>query len=210
MSKVIGQGLRQQQKSLSERITVLERAMAQLTTGVQQTLIELRQKQQDADDIGEALTRLNGKNEVDAEVKAIRIERLQAQANAEKDSLEAGVKDGFIVPTDKAEEKSVIVGRYLDTTGAVQEPGRSQLVMPGIQEAFRAKLMGQGAGTVLDLPNGAKFEVQEIYNVDEAKYAEVQAKRNAEMQAAMTAAQAPEAPAAEEAVADETTAPDEV
>ena len=209
MSKVIGQGLRQQQKSLNERVTILERSQAQMMVGVQKRLIEIGQTEQDTKDFIEALARLSGTEEVQAEVKAIRIERLRAQANAEKDSLDAGIKDGFILPVDTAEEKSVIVGRYIESNGEVQEPGRAQLVMPGIQEEFRNQLLGKGPGTVLDLPNGAKFEVQELYNVDEAKYAEVQATREAAQKAAIEALQAP-APAADaDDSADEAASSDE-
>jgi hypothetical protein len=202
MSKVIGQGLRQQQKSLNERVSVIEEALSKMMVGVQKRFIELSQSEQDAKDFIEALSRLSGHEEVQAEVKALRLDRLHVQMNTEKDSMDAGVAAGYILPVAGAGPESAIVGRYIEASGEVQEPGRVQMGMPGIQEEFRAKLMGQGPGTVLDLPNGAKFEVQEVYNIDNDKLAEVQAKADADQKAAIAAMPVVAETAAMEEVAD--------
>jgi hypothetical protein len=202
MSKVIGKGLRQQQKSLNERVSVIEEALSKMMVGVQKRFIELSQSEQDAKDFIEALSRLSGHEEVQAEVKALRLDRLHVQMNTEKDAMDAGVAAGYILPVAGAGPESAIVGRYIEANGVVQEPGRVQMGMPGIQEEFRAKLMGQGPGTVLDLPNGAKFEVLEVYNIDNDKLAEVQAKADADQKAAIAAMPVVAETAAMEEVAD--------
>ncbi len=188
MSGVVKQGIRQQQRSLSERLTSMEQGVMRLTIGVHQWFQENGPKISSLEEQVSALVELSGPDEVTRVINERRIERARAQAEVEKKSLEEGVADGYVLPAEKVEEKSLIVGRYFDKEGQVTEPGRAQLVIPGVQPQFKEKLLGASPGIMLDLPDGGKFELLEIYTIDEAKAAEVMAAKQAAAQAAAQAA----------------------
>lgn len=192
-------GLRAQTRSISQRVETIEQNMARFLYAVNQQgqqqgskIVELQEKV-------EALMELAGAEDVMSIINEKRVEKARAQAAEEKASLEQGIADGYILAAETIGEKSLLVGRYVAADGTVTEPGRSQLVMPGILPHFREILLGQSVGfKLVDLPEGAHFEVQEIYNVDEAKANEVmQAKQQAQAEAAAKAAE-------EAAKADET------
>lgn len=188
---VVKQGLRQQQRTLSERITGLEQGVARMLFGVNQQFGQAAQRTQTLEEQVEALVAIAGAEEVQAYITDRRIERARAQAAAEKASLDEGIKDGYVIPAETCGEKSVIVGRYFDDKGTVLEPGRAQLVMPGVQDQFKQQLLGKGTGTRLKLPEGGEYELTEIYEIDEAKAKEVEeAKAKAAAEAAAAQAQA--------------------
>jgi hypothetical protein len=166
--------MRQTQRSLSERVAGLEQNLAQILFNLNRTFQQANQRIGTVEELVDALVNLQGSQDVQDYVNAKRIERAEALAAQEKASLEAGVAEGFVIPAETASEKSVIVGRYYGADGTVTPPGRVQLVMPGVQQEFREKLLGKPKGTILDLANSEKYELMEIYEVDEEKFKEVQ------------------------------------
>lgn len=192
MPNIVKQGARQQVRTLSERITALEQGLAQVLYKINQRFSGIDGGLIETNEQIEALIELTSSiEEVQKVVERRRIERARAQAEREKASLEEGVKEGYLLKAEKAGAKSLIVGRYLDKEGKVEEPGRVQLAMPAVAEQFRDKLMGQAVGTTLDLPSGGKYELTEIYDVDDAKYKALQeAKQKAAQEAAAQAAKA--------------------
>ena len=195
--KVIGQGVRPQVKSLSERVANLEQGLARILFSLNQRLGNLDQVDLDHGEKIDALVQLQGPEDVQSFINNARIERVRAAAAVEEASLKKGIEEGYITAIEAVGERSLVVGRYLLKDGTVQEPGRAQLVMPGIAPQFRDKLLGQKVGFGLDLPGGSKFELLEIYAVDEEKAKALEdAKQKAAAEAAMKAAQ--EAAAADE------------
>lgn len=187
---VVKQGLRQQQRTLSERITNLEQGLAQVLFKINQRFGGVDQRLATLEEQVEALIELGNREDVQQVINDKRIERARAQSAQEKASLEEGVKDGYIVPAEAIGERTILVGRYVDKDGTVEEPGRAQLVMPGIAPQFREKLLTQAAGFKLETPNGGHFEVQEIYEVDEQAHRAFQeAKAKEAAEAATKAAQ---------------------
>lgn len=182
---------RQQVRSISQRVESLEQNMARFLFAVNQQNQQIATDMNNAKEQLEALIELNGVEEVQRIINEKRVEKARVQAAQEKASLDEGIADGYVLTSEKIEEKSLIVGRYVGKDGTVVEPGRAQLVMPGIAPQYREKLLGQTVGFKLtDLPDGGSFEVLEIYNVDEAKANEViQAKQKAQAEAAAKAAE---------------------
>jgi hypothetical protein len=192
-------GTRAQVRSISQRVETLEQNMARFLFAVNQQGQQQGQEIANLKEMVEGLVELNGAEEVQRIVNEKRVERARAQSAQEKASLDEGITDGYVIAAEKIEEKSLIVGRYVGKDGTVTEPGRAQLVVPGIAPQYREKLIGQSAGFKLtDLPDGGHFEVLEVYSVDEAKANEViQAKQKAQAEAAAKAAE--EAAKADEA-----------
>src|SRR5688572_16819656 len=155
--------VRQEQKSLSQRVGGLEQNFTRFLVGVQQRLSGGDQRLAQLEEQIAALIELNGKDEVVRIIDEGRIARARAEAEVEKGKLDEGIADGYISAAEQIGERSLVVGRVLGPDGKVQEPGRLQLVMPGVQKPFQEKLLNQPVGTTIDLPGGAKFEVQEIY-----------------------------------------------
>jgi hypothetical protein len=201
MSNALKPGLRQQQRSLSDRVGALEQNLARALMGVQQRFQALDQRTTSLEELVEALVNIQGSEDVQSFVDGRRLERAERLAAQEKASLEEAVKDGYVLPVEKVGEKSILVGKYIGADGGVIPPGRVQLVMAGgVAPEFRDKLLGQTVGKTLDLANGEKYELSEIYEVDEAKAkAVISAKAAAAVQDAAKAAAA----AAEEAKAAE-------
>jgi hypothetical protein len=206
---VVGQGPRQQVKGLSERVTAQESALARVLMGINQRFQGVDGRLVSLEDKLGALIELLGEGQsVDELLMAKYKAKAEKEAADEKASLEEGVKDGYVLSVPKIEEKSLIVGVFMDKEGTVQHPGRAQLVMPGLSPKFKDQLLGKEAGFVIDLPNGSKFVVNEIYNVDDQKYAALQAeKQKAVMEKARAAAAADEKKDAEEPPAAEEQAP---
>jgi hypothetical protein len=166
---VIGQGLRQQQRSLSERVGGLEQSIARLLFGINERFQAMDQRVAAIEETVNALRALQGSDDVDEYIKNARIDAARTASARETAALEQAVADGYVSKEETIQERSLIVARYLDKEGVAIEPGRAQLVMPGIQEPFRTNLLGKAVGATLDLPGGGKFEVLEVYAVDEEK-----------------------------------------
>jgi hypothetical protein len=186
---VVKQGLRQQQKGLSERVSGLEQSVARMLFGINQRFQGTDQRLSALEENSEALIELNGAEDISRIVQEKRVERARAQAEQEKASLDEGVKDGYVNATQAVGEKSIIVVRYTDKDGKVIEPGRAQLVIPGVQPKFKDQLLGKAVGLKMKLDDGGECELLEIYDVDEDKAREVmEAKQKAATEAAMAAA----------------------
>ena len=194
--------VRQTQRSLSDRVGGLEQNLARVLFGINQRFQASDQRLITLEDLVEALVNLQGAQDVQAFVNEKRVERAHEAAAKEKASLEEGITDGFVLKAASVGDKSIIVGKYFNAEGKVIEPGRAQLVIPGVQPQFKELLIGKTTGTVLDLPNGEKFELTEIYEVDEEKAREVM-KAKAEKAAADATTAAGEAAAADENAGDE-------
>jgi hypothetical protein len=166
---------RTQVRGLTERVTSLEQNVARVLFGVNQRFQGFDQRMSSQEEIVAALVELNGVEEIERIINEKRIERARQQAKSEQDSLNEGIADGYIIPVEKVGKKSIIVVRYFDKDGKIIEPGRAQLVMPGVKPDFQEKLLGQSVGLKLDLDGGGWVELMEIYDVDEVKAAEVDA-----------------------------------
>lgn len=209
---------RQQVKSISQRVSDVEKNVGRALAAVSQRFQEDGNRLNTIDEFVDALIEQAGREDIFAIVNEKRVARARAAAENEKRLLDEGIADGYVLPAEKIGERTLIVGKYVSPDGNDVEPGRVQLVMPTVQAEFKAKLLGQQAGFAMDLPGGGKFLAQELYEVDEAKANEVQRAKAAKAtqdaidaakaaDAQDVAAEAPAAPAAEaEAPAAETEA----
>lgn len=191
--------LRSQTRSITERLTSLERNLFQFVPGVEAKIGDSDRRLADLEEKIEALIELAGASDVEQVINRRRVEQARASAAIEKQRLDDGVKEGYILPTEKVGEKSILVGT-ITKDGEVVEPGRFQMTMVKVKPQFKEKLLNQAAGVVVDIENGGKFELTEIYEVDTAKALEIFKQKQEEAQKA--AAEAAQAETQEEAAAE--------
>lgn len=210
--------VRREAAGLSQRLDAVEQNLARVLFNLNQRFQAIDSQLQNANLLIQALTEHVGKDLVAATAEEIRVERLRANAEVEKNALEKGIADGYVSKSEKVDDTSILVGRYVSAKGDVQEPGRVQMTMPTVDPKFQAQLKDKGAGTSLDLPDGSKFELLEIYAVDTEKYRKLEEEKakkaaedaekavaaSAEVAAQDEQADGAEAPASDSAPAAET------
>ncbi len=108
----------------------------------------------------QAIVRVVGVSEVQAELAAATQANLKAQ-------VEAGLKEGKILPAEVVTEKSFIVGHELDKDGKLANP-RFQLGFMALSEDSRKLFLGKKPGEVIETPNGT-IAIDETYDVVEAQ-----------------------------------------
>lgn len=178
-------------RSLSERMDAMEQQIARMLFGVNSRLEQDGSRLSNLEEIAEALTTLNGKQQVAELIQQLRNTRAREKAEAEKKLLEQGVADGYIISAEKVGTNTLLVGRYLDKDGKVVEPGRTQVAYKGVDPRFQQLLLEKTAGEKIDIGEGNSFELLEIYSVDDEKFLQVQEeKRRAAAQEAMDRAAA--------------------
>lgn len=196
-------GIRQEQRSISSRLSGLEQNFTRFLIGANGRIQNHDERLATGEEKLEALIELAGLDEITAVIDRRRVERARAESAQEKGRLEEGVADGYLTTIEKVAERSLVVGRLIDKEGQVIEPGRLQVAVPTIKPEFKSQLLDQAVGVLIDLNNGTKFELLEIYNVDEEKAKAVfEAKQKAAQEAAAAIAKAEAGePATEEAPA---------
>lgn len=150
-----------------ERLDQVEKVIAQIVSGVNNSLGGLSQQVGSQGSVLEAVVQLLGKDAVETTMKEIAERRAQETMEAEKKAMLELVTRGDVAAVEKVTDKSIIVGREFNPDGTLRSPGRAQVAFQRVDEAFKANLLGQTVGFIMDLPAGGKFEVMEIYEVVE-------------------------------------------
>lgn len=197
MAHVQGNGIRAAQRSVSQRVDALEETIARALMGVNQRFQAVERQVGEFREGFAGLIEMEGvSGALDEFINQKRLQAMRNQAAAEKASLDAGIADGYVYAVETVTDKSIIVGRFVDAQGVVQEPGRYQLITPNLGKEYRDLVIGQKVGFVLPMvtdgqPNGTTFNLDEVYEVNEEKYAKVQADKAAAADIATRAAAAP-------------------
>lgn len=184
------------QRSINDRLTELENNFVKVVMGLNQRFQTVTQRLDLFEENFTGLLNMEGISEaLTTFVAQARIDTLRNQAKFEKESLDAGIADGFVYKTETIAEKSILVGRFV-LNDVVEEPGRFQAIVPGLGTRFKELLLGKSVGYVMPMDGDRTFVVDEIYEVNEKKYQEVQeakAKAAADAQAAQKDAASAEA-----------------
>lgn len=158
---------RKQVKSITEKVEELQGAFMAIQDFVPSINEAFSRSDRQLGELAlivEAVVELFGPATVDAKIKEVADRKALAGLEQAQANLKAGLERGDLVVVDKVGEKSLVVGREIDSNGVVSFPGRAQLVFSQIKPDFSAKLLGQQVGFVMETSNG-KFEVQEIYDI---------------------------------------------
>ena len=152
-----------------DRLDQVEKTIPNLISAINNSLGGLNNQLNSQGEVLEAVVELLGVETVQSTIKASRERKATEAMEAEKKALEELKSRGDVAPAEKISEKALIVGREYNKDGTVRHPGRAQVAFQRVDDQFRQGLLGQAAGFVLELPNGGKFEVLEIYEVVEKK-----------------------------------------
>lgn len=156
---------KKQVKNILERTEALENDLAGIAQAVQAALEEANNRTARLAKVIEAVVELLGAPTVDATMKEIEANKLQAASDAAKAELEKGVSEGRLTRAVGAGELSLIVGREFDAEGNTNGPGRVQVTFSSIKPEYQEVLRGQGSGFSFPTEAGGKFEVLEVYDV---------------------------------------------
>jgi len=154
---------------ISERLDQLEQMLQSIVSSVNNGINQLGNQVGGVTEVLDAVVQTLGVETIQKIMGENRVAKAEAQSAAEKAALNELLTKGDVKAVEKITEKSVVVGRETDKDGAVRMPGRAQVAFQRIDPNFQASFLGQGPGFLLDLPNGGKFEVQEVYEVVEKK-----------------------------------------
>lgn len=148
-----------------ERLDQVEKTIANLTSAINNSLMTLNNQTNAQGEVLEAVVAVLGNESIDEKIKELRVQKATEAMEAEKSALEALKASGEIVATQKVTDKSVIVGKEFNQDGSVRVPGRVQVAFQRIDAKFQPDLLGKEVGNTIDLPEGRKFEIVEIYEV---------------------------------------------
>jgi hypothetical protein len=136
--------------------------MQRVFEAVNQSSMMMNQRTNELGAITEAVVELFGAEVVDAKIKEIADRKTLENLDRAKAAVAAGVEKGELVKANAIGDKSLVIGREIETKGEIVFPGQVQLQMSAIKPEFQEKLKGQGAGFQIETPNGGKFEVLEV------------------------------------------------
>jgi hypothetical protein len=192
MSEKQAKAERQAQKPILKRLLDIEADLTGLVDALNKSLTLVEQRLTTLDEVSNAVVSVLGVELVQAAITASHVKKAKADADAQAKALLMAVDKGLVIKSELLTEKSVIVGRELDKDGNEVPPGRVQMLYGQIKEEFRAALLGKPVGTQIDTPVGGKFEVVDLYEIQEKPVppAEAKAKTEEEEKAAQDAAEA--------------------
>lgn len=148
-----------------DRLDQVEKTLPNLISAINNSLGGLSQQLNSQGKVLEAVMQLLGRETVETTMKEIEDRRVTETMEAEKKALEELLAAGNLAKVEKVTEKSIIVGREYQPDGSLRHPGRAQVAFPRVDPQFQPKLKDQAAGFVMELPNGGKFEVVEVFEV---------------------------------------------
>jgi len=159
------QSLRQRTRNAIERLDAVENSVTQIIQAINQSMGNMNNQISGVTEVLDAVVALFGVDAVQNQVVEARKARQQEQSDAQMKQVEELKKQGVLVPQDKVEEQSLLVGRETTKDGQVVHPGRFQHHFAQIQKEVSAKMLGQAVGFKVETPAGGHWEILEIYKI---------------------------------------------
>ena len=150
-----------------ERLDQVEKTVTNIVSAVNNSLGQVSGQLGGITEVLDAVVQTLGADTIQKVMTENRTAKAEAQSQAEESALKELLAKGDIAVAAKVSDKSIVVGRETNKDGSVRIPGRAQVAFARIDPNFQAAFLGQEVGFNLELPNGGKFEVLEIYEVVE-------------------------------------------
>ena len=148
-----------------DRVKALEQFREEILRAMRQTLSAVEARLQSLEEINEALVNLQGRTQVEEEVKRLYIERAEQKSALEQKALEAAISSGRVKEAEVIGDLSLIVMSEVDKEGNKLYPSRSQMLLATIDKEHQAKFRGAKKGDVLETPVGSKLTILDIYDI---------------------------------------------
>lgn len=174
-----GIGKRANDKAVSalDRIKDLEDLIEKIVEGTQKSLTMVEERFNNLEEMLTACVNILGGETVRDHIIAGRKARAETAIDAAKVALTDALAKQTLIVLDKlppapemtaedADQKLLnilVVGRELEADGSETFPGRVQQPLGRILPALRGNLADGTVGTVIDLPEGRSFQVDELY-----------------------------------------------
>jgi hypothetical protein len=102
-------------------------------------------------------------------VESKRDERARAEAESAEADHKRFVEAKVLQPAEVIlADNCVVGGRELDSTGKVCHYGVKRTRVEQFRDEAKTFLVGKGVGAVFEAPNGSKFEVTEIWTINQS------------------------------------------
>jgi hypothetical protein len=148
-----------------ERLDQVEKTIGNVVGAVNNSLGQVSNQLSQITEVLDAVVQTLGADTIQQLMIASRTAKAEAQSQAEEAALKELVEKGDVAAAEKITDKSIVVGKEFDKEGTLRPPGRAQVAYSRIDPSFQESFLGQGAGFVLDLPTGGKFEVTGVFEV---------------------------------------------
>ena len=156
---------RKQAKDALSRIDALEKTVEDLQSGVANVVSSMNNALESVLGSIDALVEIVGPETVAAKIAELKEKKDLKQLQDMKDAVAAALEKGTLVVTDSIQEKTLVIGQELDAEGKPAGLGRVQLPFEGFKPKFQEQILGKPVGTDIDIGNGGKVTITEIYKV---------------------------------------------
>jgi len=152
--------------SALQRVEALEAAVNQTLRAMRQTFAVVETRLSNLEQVQVALIKLVGQEQVEEELRKMKIAQLEEEAEKEKYGLEEALKENRLLDATEVTDMSVIVGSEVDANDQPLYPSRVQFIYPKLHKEYQDIILGKKVGDVVTTPAGSKFTVKEIYNIN--------------------------------------------
>lgn len=159
------------QKTASQRIEELEGTVEALVTNAQALNSDVVNLKNALRLLGSQVTAMIKLSTAGSAVNEDAIKQVMVAEYTKElsDKVDHFVNQGVLAKSETAAPNSFVVGRELDSDGAVVNT-RTQFVLSELKQTIAEKILGSKAGDILTLEEGKlRLEILELYSIQEAK-----------------------------------------
>lgn len=156
----------QEKPGALQRVEALEQGLEGTLRAMRQTFALVEQRLANLEQVQVALIKLVGQEQIEAELRRMKIEQLEEDALKEKFACEEAIKEGRLLEATEVTELSVIVGSEVNADGTPLYPSRVQFLYPKLHKEYQDIVLGKKVGDVVTTPPGSKFTIKEIYVIN--------------------------------------------
>lgn len=163
--------LRQRTKDTAAKVEDFQKDLVTVVNAVNEVFGKFQAQVEAQKELLNTLVALAGPEVIQAKLEARKVERDQ-KAVAAVDLLKS---KNVLLVAPLVTEDSFIIAKEWDKDGNLKAPGRVQVAFKDLLPDFKGKLSSAVVGDSVETPDGGKFEIVEIYSIDQeaAKAAQI-------------------------------------
>lgn len=174
-NQVSKMSLRQRTKDTATKVEDFQKDLVTIVNAVNEVFGKFQAQMEAQKELLNTLVALAGPEVVQTKLVARKVERDQkavVEAVAAVDLLKS---KNVLLVAPLVTEDSFIIAKEWDKDGNLKTPGRVQVAFNDLLPDFKGKLSSAVVGDSVETPDGGKFEIVEIYSIDQeaAKAAQI-------------------------------------
>lgn len=163
---------KKQVKSALERIDSLEQELPRLALAVNEVLTKNAQRLGNFAAVLEAVVHVLGQSTIDEKMAELAEEKTSKRLAEARAKLTEAVEAGQLVAADAVDTDSFLVGTISKGDDAEKTEEQVMVSYDQLADSIKEKLLGVGAGAVVNADDGSQFAVSEIYRIIVAESAQ--------------------------------------